>query len=63
MRTDRGTGWRHGISNLSNREACTFNKARGHSLQGLAKRKGMFIHSPAANSPFTAFIPEALELC
>ena len=60
MRTDRRTGWRHGISNLSNTEACTFNKARGHNLQGLAKRK-RDVHSLPC-SQLGLLLPSSLKL-
>lgn len=58
---NRSWSWlRHSMSNLSYREACNFNKARGNNPQGLAKRK-RDVHSLPC-SQCGLLLPSSLKL-
>lgn len=62
MKDENGSwSWlRHSMSNLSYREACNFNKARGNNPQGLAKRK-RDVHSLPC-SQCGLLLPSSLKL-
>lgn len=51
-----------GTSDLSYREACNLNQARGSKSKETHEGRGMFVHSPEASMACIAFLPEVLEL-